>query len=87
MRKGFDGLALLVQETLKRNPHAGHLFVFRGRRGSLTKVLWYHGEACACSPSGSNAGVLCGHRRLRARARAARGDDHASAAGIFVGRH
>ena len=21
MRKGFDGLALLVQETLKRNPH------------------------------------------------------------------
>jgi transposase len=26
MRKGFDGLALLVQETLKRNPHNGHLF-------------------------------------------------------------
>jgi transposase len=21
-----------VQETLKRNPHSGHLFVFRGRR-------------------------------------------------------
>jgi transposase len=35
MRKGFDGLALLVQETLKRNPHSGHLFVFRGRRGVL----------------------------------------------------
>ena len=35
MRKGFDGLALLVQETLKRNPHNGHLFVFRGRRGQL----------------------------------------------------
>ena len=34
MRKGFDGLALLVQETLKQDPHAGHLFVFRGRRGS-----------------------------------------------------
>jgi transposase len=34
MRKGFDGLALLVQETLKRDPHGGHLFVFRGRRGS-----------------------------------------------------
>ena len=29
MRKGFDGLAVLVQETLKRNPHDGHLFVFR----------------------------------------------------------
>jgi transposase len=44
MRKGFDGLALLVQETLKRNPHNGHLFVFRGRRGSLLKVLWYDGQ-------------------------------------------
>ena len=44
MRKGFDGLALLVQETLKRNPHAGHLFVFRGRRGSLIKVLWHDGQ-------------------------------------------
>jgi transposase len=33
MRKGFDGLALLVQETLRRDPHGGHLFAFRGRRG------------------------------------------------------
>ena len=39
MRKGFDGLALIVQETLKRDPHSGHLFVFRGRRGSLVKCL------------------------------------------------
>jgi transposase len=44
MRKGFDGLALLVQETLKRNPHNGHLFVFRGRRGFLIKVLWHDGQ-------------------------------------------
>src|SRR5688572_18792591 len=36
MRKGFDGLALLVQETLQRDPHCGHLFVFRGRRASHT---------------------------------------------------
>jgi transposase len=35
MRRGFDGLALLVQEVLKRDPHCGHLFVFRGKRGSL----------------------------------------------------
>jgi transposase len=44
MRKGFDGLALLVQETLKRDPHNGHLFVFRGRRGCLVKVLWHDGQ-------------------------------------------
>ena len=44
MRKGFDGLALLVQETLKRDPHGGHLFVFRGRSGGLIKVLWHDGQ-------------------------------------------
>jgi transposase len=44
MRKGFDGLALLVQETLKRDPHGRHLFVFRGRRGVLIKVLWHDGQ-------------------------------------------
>ncbi len=33
MRKGMNGLALQVQEVLKRDPHSGHLFVFRGRRG------------------------------------------------------
>jgi len=44
MRKGFDGLALLVQETLLEDPHGGHLFVFRGRRGDLIKVLWHDGQ-------------------------------------------
>ena len=44
MRRGFDGLALLVQEVLKRNPHCGHLFVFRGKRGGLIKVLWHDGQ-------------------------------------------
>jgi transposase len=44
MRKGFDGLALLVQETLRCDPHSGHLFVFRGRRGDLIKILWHDGQ-------------------------------------------
>jgi transposase len=47
MRKGFDGLALVVQEQLKRDPHGGNLFVFRGRRGDLIKVLWHDGQG-AC---------------------------------------
>ena len=33
MRRGMNGLALQVQEGLKRDPHTGDLFVFRGRRG------------------------------------------------------
>jgi transposase len=44
MRKGFDGLALVVQEALRHDPHGGHLFVFRGRRGDLIKVLWHDGQ-------------------------------------------
>ena len=47
MRKGFGSLALLVQETLKYDPHDGHLFVFRGRRGDLVKVIWHDGQG-AC---------------------------------------
>jgi transposase len=44
MRKGFGGLSLLVQDLLRRDPHSGNLFVFRGRRGDLIKVLWYDGQ-------------------------------------------
>ena len=44
MRKGFDGLAMLVQEKLKRDPFGGQIFVFRGRRGYLLKALWWDGQ-------------------------------------------
>ena len=37
------GLALQVQEALKRDPHVGDLYVFRGRSGSLVKILWHDG--------------------------------------------
>jgi transposase len=43
MRRGMYGLSLQVQEGLGRDPHAGDLFVFRGRRGDLIKVLWHDG--------------------------------------------
>lgn len=43
MRKGMQGLALLVQEHLKHDPHAGDLYVFRGRAGGLIKIIWHDG--------------------------------------------
>ena len=43
MRRGMQGLALTVQESLKRDPHAGDLYIFRGRRGDLAKILWHDG--------------------------------------------
>lgn len=44
MRKGFDGLAAMVQTALAANPFCGHVFVFRGRRGDILKVLWFDGQ-------------------------------------------
>lgn len=44
MRRGMHGLAALVQSTLDINPFCGHVFVFRGRRGDVIKVLWFSGD-------------------------------------------
>ena len=80
MRKGFDGLALLVQETFKRDPHSGHLFVFRGRRGGLIKGLWHGwpGHVPVCQAAGARAVHL-------AVSGGWDGDDHASAAWLLAG--
>ena len=43
MRRGMNSLALQVQEKLGRDPHAGDLYVFRGKRGHLIKILWHDG--------------------------------------------
>jgi transposase len=44
MRKGFDGLAALVQTALAAQPFSGHVFVFRGKRGDRIKLLWFSGD-------------------------------------------
>lgn len=50
MRRGFFGLSLLVQEVLHHDPHGGHVFVFRGKRGDLIKLIWHDGHgACLFS--------------------------------------
>jgi transposase len=42
-RRALPGLSLQVQQALGRDPHAGDLYVFRGRRGDFIKVLWHDG--------------------------------------------
>lgn len=44
MRRGFDGLASIVQHRLEADPFSGHVFVFRGRKGDRIKVLWFSGD-------------------------------------------
>ena len=44
MRAGMNGLAVRVQAALAEDPFSGHVFVFRGRRGDMLKVLWWSGD-------------------------------------------
>ncbi len=58
MRKGLDGLAMLVQGVLEQDPFSGHLFAFRGRKANLIKIGT--ARVCACSQSGSRRGAFPG---------------------------
>lgn len=44
MRKGMDGLAMLVEGVLKEDPFSGHLFAFRGRKANLIKIVFWDGN-------------------------------------------
>ena len=44
MRRGFVGLSGMVQTGLQENPFSGQVYIFRGRRGDLIKVLWFDGD-------------------------------------------
>ncbi|WP_027162736.1 IS66 family insertion sequence element accessory protein TnpB [Mesorhizobium sp. WSM1293] len=64
MRKGFPGLALMVQDTLKRDPHAGHLFCFRGRQGGLVKVIWRMPQKNLASELGGMSKIIGMEERI-----------------------
>lgn len=42
-RKGMDGLAALVQESLKSDPFSGVLYVFRSKRADRLKLIFWDG--------------------------------------------
>lgn len=75
MRKGFNSLSVLAERVLARDPFSGHLFVFRGARGDLIKVIWWDGQgACLFSkrlergrfvwPSSSEGKLVIGAAQL-----------------------
>ena len=50
MRRGFNTLAAQAQQVLEEDPYSGHMFVFRGRRGDLLKIIWWDQQgACLFS--------------------------------------
>ncbi len=44
MRKGMDGLAMLVEAVLREDPFSGHLFAFRCRKANLIKIVFWDGN-------------------------------------------
>src|ERR1044072_9434809 len=56
MRRGMNGLALQVQQALGRDPHAGDLYVFRGARGDLVKIIWHDGIGLSLYPKRLESG-------------------------------
>ena len=44
LRRGFTGLSALVQSKLEKRPLSGQVFIFRGRRGDLVKLIWFDGD-------------------------------------------
>jgi transposase len=44
LRRGFTGLSALVQIKLEQDPLSGQVFIFRGRRGDLVKLIWFDGD-------------------------------------------
>jgi len=41
LRKSFDGLSIIVETVLRRDPLAGHLFCFFNRRGNQIRILFW----------------------------------------------
>ena len=57
MRRGMNTLALQVQQGLGRDPHAGEIFCFRGRRGDLVKLIWHDGVGMSLYVKRLEAGI------------------------------
>jgi hypothetical protein len=59
LRRGFTGLSALLQTKLEQSPFSGQVFVFRGRRGDLIKLLRYDGDGLCLFAKRLGAWAFC----------------------------
>ena len=69
MRSGFNGLAAKVANALQADPFSGHVFVFRGKRGDLLKILWWSGDGLFLLAKRLERGSFSGPRQPKVRYR------------------
>lgn len=47
LRRGYDGLASIVQEAMGEDPLSGSLFIFVNKRGNRLKLLYWDNDGYA----------------------------------------
>lgn len=47
MRNGFDGLAGIIRNTLKKDPISGDVFIFINKQRTHIKILYWDGDGFA----------------------------------------
>ena len=57
-RKGMDGLALLVRESLGADPFSGTVFAFRSKRADRLKLLFFDGTGVVLVSKRLEAGAF-----------------------------
>ena len=57
-RKGIDGLALLVRESLEADPFSGTVFAFRSKRADRLKLLFFDGTGVVLVSKRLEAGAF-----------------------------
>lgn len=57
-RRGMDGLALLVRETLGADPFCGTVFAFRSKRADRLKLLFFDGTGVVLVSKRLEAGAF-----------------------------
>ena len=58
-RKGAEGLAALVRETMQADPFSGAVYVFRAKRADRVKLIYWDGTGVCLFAKRLSAGRRC----------------------------